>query len=97
MTHHSSLAPFLESLTLKTSTRLLKSNCCRVKFGKRELLVNGNFTSLVNGNPILLQIYALDFIQTHVNLELDTCIFTGGEKYIIFDTDYERYNAKLKY
>ena len=70
---------------------------CRVKFGKRELLVNGNFTSLVNGNPILLQIYALDFIQTHVNLEFDTCIFTGVEKYIIFDRDYERYNAKLKY
>ena len=69
----------------------------RVKFAKRELLVNGNFTSLVNGNPILLQIYALDFIQTHVNLEFDTCIFTGVEKYIIFDSDYERYNTKLKY
>ena len=55
----------------------------RVKFGKRELLVNGNFTSLVNGNPILLQIYAFDFIQTHVNLEFETCIFTGVEKYII--------------
>ena len=69
----------------------------RVKFGKRELLVNGNFTSLVNGNPILLQIYALDFIQTHGNLEFDTCIFTGVEKYIIFDRDYESYNEKLKY
>ena len=74
-----------------------EANSSRVKFGKRELLVNGNFTSLVNGNPILLQIYALDFIQTHVNLEFDTCIFTGVEKYISFDRDYERYNAKLKY
>ena len=69
----------------------------RVKFGKQELLVNGNFTCLVNGNPILLQMYALDFIQTHVNLEFDTCIFSGVEKYTIFDRDYERYNAKLKY
>ena len=51
----------------------------RVKFGKRELLVNRNFTSLVNGNPILLQIYALDFIQTYVNIEFDSCIFTGVE------------------
>ena len=76
---------------------ILPNISTRVKFGKRELLVNGNFTSLVNGNPILLQIYALDFIQTHVNLEFDTCIFTGVEKYIIFDRDYERYNAKLKY
>ena len=52
---------------------------------------------MVNGNPILLQIYALDFIQTPVNFELDTSIFTGVEKYIIFDRDYERYNAKLKF
>ena len=70
---------------------------CRVKFGKRELLVNGNFTSLVNGNPILFQIYGLDFIQTNVNLEFDTCIFSGVEKYIIFDRDYDRFNAKLQY
>ena len=68
----------------------------RVKFGKRELLVNGNFTSLVNGNPILLQIYALDFIQTHVKLVFNSFIFTGVEKYIIFERDYERYNVKLK-
>ena len=81
-------------LISKSTKNIIK---CRVKFGKRELLVNGNFTSLVNGNPILLQIYALDFIQTHVNLEFDTCIFTGVEKYIIFDRDYKRYNAKLKY
>jgi hypothetical protein len=69
----------------------------RVKFGKRVFLVNGNFTSLVNGNSILLQIYAVYFIQTHVNLEFDTGIFTGVEKYIIFHRDYERYNAKIKY
>ena len=55
----------------------------RVKFAKRELLVNGNFTSLVNGNPILLQIYADDFIETHANLEFDRSILTGVEKYII--------------
>ena len=33
-------------------------------------------------------VYAFDFIQTYVNLEFDTCIFTGVEKYIIFDRDY---------
>ena len=44
----------------------------------------------------MLDIYALDFIQIHVNLEFDACIFTGVEKYIIFDRDYERYNAKIK-
>ena len=53
-------------------------------------MVNENCTSLVNENPILLHIYALDFIQTHGNLEFDTCIFTGVVKYIIFDRDCDR-------
>ena len=51
-------------------------------------------TSLVNGNPFLLQIYEVDFIQTHSNLELDRCILTGVEKYIIFVEDYGKYIEK---
>ena len=43
---------------------------------------------MVSGNPILLQIYAVDFIQTHANLEFDRCILTRVEKNIIFVEDY---------
>ena len=71
-----------------------KSFFSRVKFAKRELLVNGNFTSLVNRNPILLQIYEVDFIQTHANLELDRSSLTGVKKYIIFVEDYGKYIEK---
>ena len=69
------------------------ANLVQLKFCQRtDWLTDGLISPLYSS-----KIYALDFIQTHVNLEFDTCIFTGVEKYIIFDRDYERYNSKLKY
>ena len=65
---------------------------CRVKLGKWELLVKLEVTSLINGNLVLLQIYAVDLNQIHVNLKLDRCIFTEVEKNMIFRGAYEKSN-----